>query len=162
MLGVIFLESGADSGKVALDPAEGYARGTVTRVAERGFYVVRLANGDFLALSDLDAANQETTERRCRVEPIAVSDPELPGLLEHYRASFSPMAAGSTLVFREACKGALYDLTGVRLDEDGANLDRFETLIDGGGRLVVNTAKRSCAARMAGELFTARSCGGGR
>ncbi len=157
LLGVVFLESGADSGRVALEPAAAYARGTVTRVAERGFYVVRLANGDFLAISDLDAANRAAADRRCRVAPIPATDPELAGLIARYRAAFSPPAAGSTLIFREDCRGALYDLAGVRVDE-GPNLDRFETSIDGQDRLVVNTARRSCSQRTAAALVVKQAC----
>ena len=59
----------------------------------------------------------------------------------------SAQAAGSTLVFREDCNKAIYDVTGMRLDSEAANLDRYFVAIDEEGRLTVDVSKRRCTAR---------------
>jgi hypothetical protein len=145
-------------GKAALDPVRSYALGSVTYVAARNLFVVRLATGDFYALADLDAANRASASRRCRVGPVAATDPALPGLLEKLGSRLSPEAAGSTLVFREDCFGAVYDVTGLRLDADEGNLDRYPVVLDGKGNVVVNTAKRQCSRRDAAALFATIGC----
>lgn len=158
ILGAVFLDSGADSGDVVLEPAGFYSPGSVTRIADRGFYVVRLPDGTVLALSDLDAANRAASDRRCRVAVIAAGDPALPALLARYRNSFSDAAAGASLVFREDCHGALYDPAGIRLDADGPNLDRYVTKTNGDGRLVVSLARRTCTRRDGGERLVNIDC----
>ncbi len=144
---IVFLESGADTGKVRLEDAEAYAPGTVDFVGEENLYLVRLQGGDYLALSDLDAANRARPERRCRVAPLAVTDSRLPGILERYGGRMSAAATGTTLVFREDCDGAMYDVTGLRLDAEGRNLDRYPVSIDETGHVVVDTSKRECSER---------------
>lgn len=144
---IVFLESGADTGKVRLEDAEAYAPGTVDFVGEENLYLVRLQGGDYLALSDLDAANRARPERRCRVAPLAVTDSRLPGILERYGGRMSAAATGTTLVFREDCGGAMYDVTGLRLDAEGRNLDRYPVSIDETGHVVVDTSKRECSER---------------
>jgi hypothetical protein len=157
-LGVVFLESGSDDGKATLDPVRSYALGSVTYVSARNLFVVRLATGDVYALADLDAANRASASRRCRVGPVAATDPALPELLEKLGSRLSPEAAGSTLVFREDCFGAVYDVTGLRLDADDANLDRYPVEIDGKGNVVVNTARRQCSRRDATAPFATIAC----
>jgi hypothetical protein len=154
---VVFLDSGSATGKVTLDRAAAYAEGSVERFPERGFYLVRLRD-DILALVDIDAANRLAQGRRCRVAPIAPADPALPGILERYRRSFSPPAAGSPIVFREDCNGALYDVAGMRLDGEGPNLDRYPVEVNEAGFVVVDTAKRSCSERDGAEHFAAVAC----
>jgi hypothetical protein len=155
---IVFLESGADTGKVRLEDAEAYAPGSVEFVGEENLFLVRLADGEYLALADLDAANRARPDRRCRVAPMQLTDARLPGILERYGAVMSDDAAGSTLVFREECGGALYDVTGLRLDGDGRNLDRYPVSIDGAGRLVVDTAKRQCSQREQLNAFAPTGC----
>lgn len=157
-LGVVFLDSGADSGDVVLEPAGAYGPGTVTRIAGRGFYLVRLPDGAVLALSDLDAANRAAADRRCKVSAMAADDPALPGLLARYRNSFSLAAAGASLIFREDCHGALYDPAGIRLDADGPNLDRYATSTNGEGRVVVSLGRRTCSRRTGGEMLVEIDC----
>jgi hypothetical protein len=142
---VIFLESGANTGELELKEAEAYARGSYEFVGERNFFIVRLADGTFLALSDLDAANRAAEGRRCRVAPIATADPTLPGLLERYRSRLHGPAEGATLLFREDCNGALYSVLGERLDADAPNLDRYEVTINERGRVVVDVSRRRCS-----------------
>ncbi|MBA4180812.1 MAG: hypothetical protein C0506_09510 [Anaerolinea sp.] len=158
LAGIAFLESGANTGKVILDPAEAYARGSVEFVGKEHLYLVRLTDGTFLALSDLDAANRANLQRRCRVSPVPVSDPWLPQLLERLGGRMSAGAAGSTLVFREDCNQAVYDVTGLRLDADAPNLDRYPVSISETGLVGVDVSKRSCTARAGAQLFAAIPC----
>lgn len=155
---IAFLDSGANTGKMVLDPAEAYARGSVEFVGERNFYLVRLSDGSFLALSDLDAANRSSPQRRCRVAPLQPADPQLPALLERYAARMSAPAAASTLVFREECNKAVYDVTGLRLDSEDPNLDRYAVTINGAGRVTVDVSKRDCTERSAVQSFGVVPC----
>ena len=155
---IVFLESGANEGKVVLEDARAYANGSVEYVAKSNFYLVRLQDGTFLALSDLDAANRASAQRRCRVAPLSTADPALPGLVAKYAARMSPGAAGSTLLFREDCNLALYDFTGTRLDADGPNLDRLAITLTGDGKLSVNVTKRTCTRREGAESALAARC----
>jgi hypothetical protein len=153
-----YLESGANSGKVTLLPYEEYEVGAFEYQPARHFFLVRLDRETFIALSDLDAANRAALGRRCRVAPIAASDPDLPALLERYRDRMNPALAGSTLLLREDCFGAVYDASGLRLDRDGRNLDRHPVALDGEGRVVVDVSRRSCSERSGSELFVPVPC----
>lgn len=155
---IVFLESGADTGKVRLEDADAYAPGTVDFVGEENLFLVRLADGDYLALADLDAANRARPERRCRVAPLQITDTRLPGILERYGSRMSAEAVGSTLVFREECDGAMYDVTGLRLDAEGPNLDRYPVSVDSTGHVVVDTSKRQCSERQELNPFAPRNC----
>ena len=155
---IVFLESGADTGKVRLEGAETYAPGSVGFIGEENLFLVRLADGAYVALADLDAPNRARAERRCRVAPLQPGDARLPGILERYGAVMSDDAAGSTLVFREECGGAMYDVTGLRLDAEGRNLDRYPVSIDSAGRVVVDTAKRQCSQREQLNPFAPAGC----
>lgn len=157
---VVYWESGADTGELRLELAEAYGRGTVQFVPARNFFVARLMDGSFLALADLDAANRANPARRCRVQVVAGTDPALPGLLEQFGNRMSPPARGSSLLFRETCNGAVYDFTGVRLDADGPNLDRYATSIDVTGHLVVNVSQRTCSERAGVAYVQPRECEG--
>jgi hypothetical protein len=155
---IVFLESGAATGKVQLEDAEAYAPGSVEFIGEENLFLVRLGDGEYLALADLDAANRARPERRCRVAPMQRTDARLPAILERYSSRMSADAAGSTLVFREECGGAMYDVTGLRLDTDGPNLDRYPVSIDSAGRVVVDTAKRHCSQREQLKPFAPTGC----
>lgn len=154
----LFLDSGADSGDTVLQDADTYAPGTLQFVSQRGFYLVRLASGEFIALVTLDAANRQSGGARCRVAPIALDAPDLPRLLDTYRLRVTPEAAGATVLFREDCRGAVYDVTGLRLDADGPNLERHPVRIRGDGRLSVNVRERQCSERRDGDPFAPTSC----
>jgi hypothetical protein len=153
-----FLDSGANGGTVTLNVPAAYAKGSLEYEPAENFYLVRLRDGNFLALSDLDAANRANQAKRCRVAPIATADPELPGLLQQYASRMSADAAGSTVLFRESCNGAVYDLTGARLDSQAPNLERLSIDTDGGGKLVVNVTKRTCTEREGTNLFAPLKC----
>jgi hypothetical protein len=153
-----FFESGADTGETLLGDREAYAKGSVEYIKERNFYLVRLGDGAYLALADIDAANRANTQRRCRVAPIDAADPALPALIARYGAVMSPPASGSTLLLREDCNGVLYDVAGARLDREGPNLDRFPVRIGEDRRLRVDLSKRICTARAGADPFATTSC----
>jgi hypothetical protein len=155
---IVFLESGANEGNVALEDARAYANGSVEYVSKSNFYLVRLQDGTFLALSDLDAPNRASAQRRCRVAPLNSADPALPGLVAKYATRMSPDAAGSSLLFREDCNLAIYDFTGTRLDADGPNLDRLAITLTDAGKLAVNVTKRTCTRREGTESAVPAKC----
>ena len=142
---ILFLGSGAETGEVALRPAASYAPGSYDYNGERNFYLIRLGNGTFLALADLDAANRAAEGRRCRVAPIPGNAPDLPGIIDMYAARIDGPAEGSTLVFREDCNGALYNVLGERLDAEERNLDRYDVSVNGSGNVVVDVSLRRCS-----------------
>ena len=157
VLAVVFLESGSDDGQVTLDPAGAYPPGTMTRVPARGFYLVRLPDGRAVALADLDAANRAASTK-CRVQQVGTSDPLLPTLLAAHGSRMNPLVLGSSVLLRETCNGALYDISGLRIDGDGPNLDRFAVTVDAAGRVVVATGKRTCTERSGPVLFSPAGC----
>jgi hypothetical protein len=157
VLGVVFLDSGADDGKVTLNPLGAYPPGTITRIPEHGFYLVRTPAGAILALSDLDAANRNANPR-CRVDQVASTDPALATLLGNLGTRMNPQVTGSTTLLRESCHQATYDSTGLRLDLDGPNLDRLKVTLDAKGAVVVDTTKRTCTERDSPTLFAPVTC----
>lgn len=154
----VFTGSSGNSGRLELRAADSYALGTVEFVRERNLYLVRLADGSFYALSDLDAANRAAEGTRCRVQPLAANDPLLPDLLDRFEEDVSAEASGSTLLFREACNEAVYDVTGKRLDAEGRNLDRFPVEENGAGNVVVDLRRRVCSENRDGESFREAAC----
>ena len=155
---LVYLNSGADSGTVVLNLASDYPGGSEQYISAHNFYIVRLADGTFVALSDLDAANRATPAHRCRIQPVGASDPSLRGILARFGSRMSAPALGSTLVFREACNGAIYDITGARIDRNAPNLDRYPTSINSAGRLTVDIAARTCSERTATVTFQPVTC----
>jgi hypothetical protein len=155
---VKFLDSGANTGKVRLDVPEAYEPGSIEFVGAHNFFIVRLRDGSFLALSDLDAANRANQARRCRVGVASVADPGLPLDQPSLSAKMSPAAAGTTAILRENCNGAVYDISGVLLSSTGPNLDRYPIEIAASGNLLVDTSRRQCSERTAASFVEARSC----
>jgi hypothetical protein len=141
---IVFLESGADTGEVELDPADGYRLGTAEFVGEHNLFLVRLPDGGFVALADLDAANRASQGTRCRVGLAQMEDAQD---ADTWRSRISPEAQGSTSVLRETCFGGVYDIAGITLTGDGRNLDRFAVAVNSRGRVVVDRSERSCSVR---------------
>ncbi len=154
----VYLDSGANTGEMVLDDARAYGVGSYQYVGERNYFVVRLPDSSFVALSDLDAANRATPERRCRVQAVPPDDPANEAIVDAYGRRISSQAGGWTLVFRETCNGAIYDAAGIRIDRDGRNLDRFPSSINPDGMLVVDVSVRECSSREGGNLFRASDC----
>ncbi|MGK2964879.1 MAG: hypothetical protein ACSLFM_04660 [Tepidiformaceae bacterium] len=155
---VSFLESGADAGDLVLDPAELYARGSVTYLGEDNVFIVRLRDGTFHALNNLDQPNRATPGARCRVRSVSIGDPTIAARYDAVRESLSPAADGATVIFTEDCNDAIYDLTGVLLGAEGFNLDHHPTSIREDGRLVVDLSERICTARTATQLTQSVDC----
>lgn len=150
---VMFLESGANSGEVRLDVPEAYAVGSVEFIGEHNFFIVRLKDESFVALSDLDAANRANQSRRCRVALIGLAEVESATL-----GQMSAAAAGANAVFREPCNGAIYDIAGARLGGPGRNLDQFPLSIGADGHLVIDTSRRMCSSRDGSAVFRQAAC----
>ncbi len=155
---IVFLESGADSGEVAVGQAGAFSPGTVEYYSERNLFIVRLRDGSFHVVSDLDAANRANDQRRCRVRLVAGNDPAVAERMDRLGARLTPVAAATTVVFTEDCNGAIYDITGVRLDVDGPNLDTYPSHIDERSQLVADLSRRTCTERTEGELALAVRC----
>lgn len=155
---IVFLESGADRGEITLLPAASYPEGHLEYLRAEHVHFIRMPSGDFLALSDLDAANRAASGTRCRAHQVPFEDPALREIVDTYRSRFSPAAAGYAVVFRETCNGALYDLAGVRLNGDGPNLDQLEVTTDANGRVVIDTRERTCTERVAAEIARPVEC----
>lgn len=155
---IVFLESGADTGQIELDAAEAYAPGTAEFVGEHNFFLVRLPDGSFVALDDMDAANRASQGTRCRVGLVDLADAGAGISSEQLRARMSPEAEGSNSVLRETCLGAVYDIAGVRLTGDGRNLDRLFVEVTGRGRVVVDRSERSCSARQGSNWSSPVGC----
>ena len=154
----IYLDSGANTGEMVLEDARAYAFGSYEYVGARNYFIVRLPDGAFLALADLDAANRATPERRCRVQAVPAGDPAHAALLELHGRRISTFTGGWTLMFRESCNGAVYDAAGIRLDRDGRNLDRFPVSVNPERRLVVDVSARECSLRQAASYLRSTSC----
>lgn len=144
---VAFLDSGADAGELILEQAESYRPGALRYFGESNVFLVRLADGAFVALSDLDQANRAAEGARCRVASASVADA---AVAEHYRSvvgSESPAARGAGIVLWESCNNALYDVIGTRLVGPGYNLDRHPVSVLEDGRVAIDLAERECSQR---------------
>ena len=155
---VIFLESGADTGTVRLDVPEAYAEGSVEFVGAKNFFLVRLRDGSFLALSDLDAANRANQAQRCRVQLTPVTAASLGVTAEQLRSQMSPAASGANAVLAESCNGAIYDIAGTLLGAEGPNLDRHPVRVGDDGHLVVETRTRECSVRSRASIHADVDC----
>lgn len=155
---ILFLESGANAGNVRLDDQDAYAPGSVEYVGNANLFLVRLRDGSFVALSDLDAPNRATSARRCRVALVGLNDPGLGASAETLQRQMSASAAGASAILREACNGAVYDIAGARLEGDGPNLDRYPVTIARSGRIEIDTSARSCSRRTPPADFSSVPC----
>ena len=156
---VIFLESGADTGKVRLDVPEAYADGSVEYLGEKNFFLVRLGDGSFLALSDLDAANRSNQARRCRVQLTPINASSLGVPVAELRSRMSAQVSGTNSVLAESCNGAIYDVAGTLLSAgEGPNLDRHPISVSDDGHLVVETRTRECSERSTGSAYVNVEC----
>jgi hypothetical protein len=156
--GIVFLESGANTGQVGLEAADAYAPGTVEFISEENVFLVRLANGDFLSLADLDAANRANQGRNCRVGLVPMGEPSLGISVEVLRTRMSIEAAGATSVFYEPCLGSIYDVAGARLNGPGANLERHPVAVNAAGRVVIDLSERECSRRTEAADFVSTAC----
>ena len=123
---------------------EDFPLASVRYFESKHFYLVRLRDGSFLALYDLDVRNQsrvvgETLVAGCRVR--LNSEPYVQNIL---RVS-EPVFGFETHALREGCGGSTYDLTGRRLfGPTPARLDRFPVSIGPAGEVKVDLQRRQC------------------
>lgn len=155
---IAFVESGADSGKVVLRDADSYEFASVDYQGENNFFLVRTPQGEFVAFSDLDAANRSNPSRQCRANLVRFGDPAHARITDDFGERFSRESGGSQIIFREACNDAVYDLAGIRLDADARNLDQFSVTIDRQNRVVVDVSRRICTSRDEREFRLSTTC----
>jgi hypothetical protein len=153
-----YIESGADDGTVTLRVAESYGERTFEYIGEENFYLVRQTGGAFVALSDLDAANQLAEGRRCRAVQVRDGDPRFRALDDRYGTRLSAEARGWRIFLQESCNAAVYDISGMRLDGEGPNLERLAVTFDERGFVVVDTRDRTCTERLGPREFVVSSC----
>ena len=105
-IGIAYGGSGLRGGGIDLGYVEDYALASVVYRSTDGLFVVRLPDGEVIALSDVDPHNPPGGE--CRV-------------------SFRPDLAGTDGYgrFFDICSGALYDISGRGLGDDGLDLRRL-------------------------------------
>lgn len=156
--GIVFLESGANSGEVKLENAEAYAPGTAAFVASKNTFLVRLSDGSFLALLDLDSANRANQAQHCRVNLLPIDEPGTGATTEQLQGRISVAARGSSSILYESCFGSIYDIAGIRLNGTGPNLDRYRVSIDDAGRVLLDTTKRQCSQRTSTSESIAMAC----
>ncbi len=106
VLGIAYGAAGLRGGGIDLGYVEDYALASVVYRSTDGLFVVRLPDGEVIALSDVDPHNPPGGE--CRV-------------------SFRPDLAGTDGYgrFFDICSGAMYDISGRGLGDDGLELRRL-------------------------------------
>jgi hypothetical protein len=116
-------------------PAENYERGDLTEVAPQRLWIVRLEDGEFIALYN-KSPKQQQLGSNCRVRydesAQLIALPQLPG----FSGAFVEECEGLTATWRADGRfagGAGY-----------GDLDRFETSVTDDGRLIVDTNSRTC------------------
>ena len=115
--------------------AELYARSDITYAPGEHVYVVRLADGSFIALYDYSPKQQEL-DSDCRVT-----------FDERANLGALDQLAGVRGALVEVCEGAraVWRIDGVLASGAGdRDLDRFSTSIDENGDLIVDTRSRTC------------------
>jgi hypothetical protein len=111
----------------AAGPEETYLNGSITYFEREHFYLVRLTDGAFLALYDLDAEMQrrvaagDVTGLLCRVQ--LEEGEEMAALLEQ-APGMTPFGFKDR-GFRDACERSAWDATGRPVAGSETNLDRF-------------------------------------
>lgn len=156
-IGTIF-----DQGENADQPVHGYDAGPLTayppgsvNYAEaQHLYIVRLPDGGVVALYDRSTEQQELGGSDCRV-----TYDETAGI-----GTLEPLP-GTQGAFVEDCNNArtVWRVDGKLAFGSGyGDLDRFDTSVNGGGELIVDTSARTCT-RSRGVIgikpFDLKSCG---
>ena len=102
---------------IDLGNVDDYALASVVYRSTDGLFVVRLQGGEVIALSDVDPHDPPGSEA-CRVT---------------FRPDLGEANEGGR--FFDICSGALYDISGRALGEDGLDLRRLPLQQDEGGEL---------------------------
>ncbi len=121
-------EGGAPPRRIAVGEVEDFAPGSVTTFQEEEFHLVRLPDGEFLALSMLDPHGKLLVQEGLATSPCPV----------RWRPEFE--FSGQKGWFRNPCHGETYDLTGSCFSGPcPRGLDRFPvTVVDGVVRVNVS------------------------
>ncbi len=123
-LAVIFAWPGGEGGpraSILVANADDFAPGSVTTFRESEFHLVRLEDGQFLALSMLDPHDKLLVEEGLAESPCLVP----------WRADFTFL--GRTGWFRNPCHGETYDMTGNCVSGPcPRGLDRYAVTVDDG------------------------------
>jgi hypothetical protein len=134
-------------------PAESYQRADISHLEQQHVFVVRLPDGEFIALYDKSAKQQEINSN-CRVQWEANAN--LGGAVQ-------PLP-GFNGAFAETCEGTrgVWRADGLRAYGAGyGNLDRFSTEVDRNGDLIIDLSDRTCT-RSRGVIgvppFEERTC----
>ena len=158
LLGIEFLGSDTpgdgNARFVTLGEAEAFPRSDVQFFEQENIYVVRTADGEFLALYN-KAPRQQQPAKDCRVVWDESAQLNTLPQLEGFRGAFVDSCEGTRAVYRadgEFAFGAGF-----------GRLDRFETRVTADGELQANLAERTCI-RSAGvpgvPPFEERTCSG--
>jgi hypothetical protein len=133
--------------------AEEYAPSDLTYFDLDHIYIVRKADGSFLALYDRSTRAQEL-DRDCRVRFDETLEPVPLEQLSGFRGAFVEDCDGGRTVWR--VDGQLASGSG------WANLDRLNTSVDADGNLIVDITQRTCT-RSRGVVgvapFDEQTCG---
>lgn len=116
-------------------PAENYMRGDLSEVPAEHLWIVRLEDGEFIALYN-KSPKQQQVGSGCRVR-----------FDENARLTNLAQLPGFTGAFVEECEGltAMWRADGEFAGGAGyGNLDRFETSVSDEGRVIVKTVTRTC------------------
>ncbi len=114
-------DEGAPPRPIAVGEAEEFASGSVTTFGEEEFHLVRLPDGEFLALSMLDPHGKLMVEEGLAQSPCLVP----------WRSEF--VFLGQKGWFRNPCHGETYDLTGkCFVGPCPRGLDRFPVTVTDG------------------------------
>lgn len=120
---------------VAAGEADAFPRSDVQYFEQDHFFIVRLADGEFIALYD-KSPRQQQPARDCRVRWDDTASPNTLPQLEGFRGAFVDECETARAVYRadgEFAFGAGF-----------GRLDRFETRINEAGELLVDVSERTC------------------
>jgi nitrite reductase/ring-hydroxylating ferredoxin subunit len=118
-------DGGTPPQTIAAGEVQDFAPGSVTTFPEEEFHLVRLPDGEFLALSMLDPHGKLLVEEGLAPSPCLVP----------WRPDFEFL--GRKGWFRNPCHGETYDLTGTCFSGPcPRGLDRFSVMVEDGKVLV--------------------------
>jgi len=153
----LYFDEGDDASQPArgfdAGPASAYEIASISYFEAQHFFITRLQDGTFIALYDKSTKQQELGGG-CRV-----------AYQEGATLGTASQLPGMTGALAEECEQArtVWRVDGTFAFGSGyGDLDRFDTRIDAAGRLIVETASRSCT-RSRGVIgvapFDAERCG---
>jgi hypothetical protein len=147
-------DNGSGAGTVNAGAAESFERGDTSYLDQQHIFVTRLDDGSFVALYDRSSRQQEIGgDCRVRYDDSAGLGtlPQLPG----FSGGFVEECEESRTVWR--ADGAF------ALGGGYGDLDRFNTRVDSGGDLLIETDERTCTRSLGVPgipPFETRTCSG--